>query len=105
MKTASISPAARRDLDDYVLWLRTEIDVETASRFAVAAEISFQKLAENPNIAPTTWTRNVRLMNVRKGKVAAFPKMLIFFEPTDDGIKVLRVLHAAADWWAILGID
>ena len=103
--SVSISPAARADLDDTILWLRAEADGETAARFAVAADTTFNKLAQSPRIAPAAGSRQVRLKTIRKWKVAGFPKMLIFFDPLADGIEIIRILHAAADWWAILDVE
>ncbi|MFT3820256.1 MAG: type II toxin-antitoxin system RelE/ParE family toxin [Rubrivivax sp.] len=34
-----------------------------------------------------------------------FDNHLIFYRPRPDGIGVVRVLHAAQDWWSLLGID
>jgi plasmid stabilization system protein ParE len=75
----TVSPAARRDLDDYIIWLRGEDDLETATRFAMA--------------------------RIRKWRVQGFSKMLIFFRPRPGGVEIVRVLHAAQDWWALLDLD
>lgn len=29
---------------------------------------------------------------------------LIFYRPCEDGVAIVRVLHAAQDWWNLLGI-
>jgi toxin ParE1/3/4 len=102
---ATISPAARRDLDGHILWLRAEADAETAIRCARAAIDTFGKLAGSPNIGPPVPSINRRLANIRKWKINGFPKMLIFYLPSKEGVEIIRVLHAAQDWWALLDVD
>lgn len=30
---------------------------------------------------------------------------MVFYLPRADGVSIVRVLHAARDWWGLLGID
>jgi toxin ParE1/3/4 len=101
----SVGPAARRDLEDYIIWLRGEADAETAARFAVAATQTFQKLSEAPNLGPAISSANPHLAGIRKWRVQDFPKILIFFRPLPGAIEIVRVLHAAQDWWVLLDFD
>jgi len=39
-----------------------------------------------------------------KWRVPDFEDFLIFYLPRRDGISVVRVLHAAQDWWSLLGM-
>jgi len=43
------------------------------------------------------------LANVRKWRVNGFDNHLVFYEPRPDGVSIVRVLHAASDWWGVLG--
>jgi len=43
------------------------------------------------------------LANVRKWRVKGFDNHLVFYEPRPDGVSIVRVLHAASDWWGVLG--
>ena len=45
------------------------------------------------------------LANLRKWRVKDFDNHLIFYMPCPDGVSVVRVLHAASDWWALLGFE
>jgi toxin ParE1/3/4 len=45
------------------------------------------------------------LTGIRKWRVKDFDNHLIFYLPHHDGISVVRVLHAARDWWSLLGIE
>ena len=104
-RAAEVGPAARRDLDNHILWLRGEADPETASRFAQAAIQTFDKLAETPGLGPLLAAVNPQLADMRKWRVDGFRKILIFYQPHDDGIRVVRVLHSAADWWSLLDVN
>ena len=42
---------------------------------------------------------------MRKWRVKDFDNHLIFYLPRPDGVSIVRVLHAASDWWSLLGID
>jgi toxin ParE1/3/4 len=102
---ARSNPAARRDVDEYVLWLHNEAGPDAASRFAKAAVDTFSNLAEVPGLGPPVPTSAPNLTALRKRKIDGFPKLLIFYRPSTDGIEVIRVLHAAQDWWALLDVD
>ena len=41
---------------------------------------------------------------MRKWPVNGFEKFLIFYLPSGNGVTIVRVLHAAQDWWGLLGI-
>ena len=101
----SVSQAAHRDLDDCIVWLRGEADPATATRFAMAAIQTFQKLSETPHLGPAISSANPHLAGIRKWRVQGFPKMLIFFRPLPGGVEIIRVLHAAQDWWSLLDFD
>ncbi|MFM9979066.1 MAG: type II toxin-antitoxin system RelE/ParE family toxin [Sphingomonadaceae bacterium] len=101
-RKVEIQPAARSDLDSYVLWLRAEADIEVAERFARAAISTFDKLAEMPMVGPVIGSGRARFIKMRKWKVDGFPRMLIFYRPSADTVAIIRVLHAAQDWWALL---
>jgi toxin ParE1/3/4 len=36
--------------------------------------------------------------------VKGFDNRLVFYEPRPDGVSIVRVLHAASDWWGVLGL-
>jgi toxin ParE1/3/4 len=37
--------------------------------------------------------------------VKDFDNHLIFYQPREDGVSIVRVLHGASDWWTLLGVD
>jgi plasmid stabilization system protein ParE len=63
---------------------------------------SFSDLSSNPRMgAPLSW-RSPKLAGLRKWRVSGFESFLIFYLPCPDGVAIVRVLHAAQDWWPFL---
>lgn len=100
-----IRRAAQLDLEHHTDYLRTEAGPETASRFVEQARTGFIKLSENPGLGTPVPTRNSDLAGMRKWRIEGFPKMLVFYLPQDRGIRILRIFHAASDWWSQFDIN
>jgi toxin ParE1/3/4 len=98
-------PAARRDFDDYVDYLREQAGGDRAIRFIEAARASFSTLIDKPGMGPEVLTSNSRLVGLRKWRVEHFPNILIFYIPVESGIEIVRIIHGAQDWWQSLDID
>lgn len=96
--------AARRDLIEHYIYLAESGGTELADRFLRQAEASFEGLGRQPLMGAPLHLEHPALRSVRKWRVKGFDNHLVFYEPRDDGISVVRVLHAASDWWALLGI-
>ena len=47
--------------------------------------------------------QRAELSNIRKWRVKDFDNHLVFYEPRPVGVSIVRVLHAASDWWSLLG--
>ncbi len=56
-----------------------------------------------PELGERLATTNPRLQHVRVWPVQKFRNFLIFYREVPEGIKVVRVLHGARNWQAILG--
>jgi len=96
--------SAKRDLVEQYVYLAEHAGVETAERFLANAGESFSDLSRNPEMgAPLSW-RSPELAGLRKWRVSGFENFLIFYRPRPDGVSIVRVLHAAQDWWTLLGI-
>lgn len=77
----------------------------TADRFLARAEATFTELIEHPAIGAPLTLRRSELVGIRKWRVKDFEKFLIFYFPRPrGGVSVVRVLHAAQDWWGMLGL-
>ena len=78
--------------------------MDTAERFLANAEVSFNDLAGQPMIGTPLTLRHPGLAGMRKWRVKDFDNHLIFYQPRPDGVSIVRVLHAARDWWSLLGL-
>ncbi len=97
--------AARRDLVEHFVYLAENAGLDTADRFLTDAENTFNELASHPMIGVTLKLRNPDLVEIRKWRIKDFDNHLIFYVPRSDGVSIVRVLHAARDWWRLLGIE
>ena len=96
--------AARRDLVEHFVYLAENANLETAERFLANAEASFNDLAMQPMIGSAVKLKHSALEGMRKWRVKGFDNHLIFYLPRPDGVSVVRVLHAARDWWDVLDL-
>ena len=88
-----------------VRWYREQAGPDTALRFADATLDAFAHLASLPGVGSPVITRRPELAGVRKWRVDGFSRRLIFYRPTTRGIRIVRVLHSAQNWLALLGAD
>jgi toxin ParE1/3/4 len=97
-------PAARRDLIIHYGYLIENAGLAVADRFLCNIEASFDDLAGQPMIGAPLTLRHPALTGMRKWRVKDFDNHLIFYLPNPDGVSIVRVLHAARDWWRLLHI-
>jgi toxin ParE1/3/4 len=97
--------AAARDLVEHYVYLAENAGIDTAERFLFSAEKSFHDLSLHPEMGAPLPLRSPKLVGLRKWRVSGFDKVLIFYLPRGSGISIVRVLHAAQDWWGLLGIQ
>ena len=95
--------AARRDLVEHFVYLAENASLDTADRFLSNAEASFTDLARQPGMGAPLNLKHPDLASLRKWRVKVFDNHLIFYMPRPDGVSIVRVLHAASDWWGLLG--
>jgi toxin ParE1/3/4 len=97
--------AARRDLVDHFVYLAENADLPTAERFLSNAESSFDDLARQPLVGAPLKLLHPALSGLRKWRIKGFDNHLIFYEVRPGAVSIVRVLHAASDWWGLLGIE
>jgi toxin ParE1/3/4 len=97
--------AARRDLVEQFVYLAENASLDIADRFLSNAQASFADLARQPRMGAPLNLKHPDLANLRKWWVKDFDNHLIFYMPCPDGVSIVRVLHAASDWWALLGFE
>ncbi len=96
--------AAKRDLVEHFVYLAETAGLNTADRFLLKADESFSDLARHPALGVELALPQAAIAGMRKWQVKEFEKFLIFYRPRQDGVAIVRVLHAAQDWWGVLGL-
>jgi toxin ParE1/3/4 len=89
-------PIARIDLAVCYGYLG-ERNPAMAHRFRLNAEATFAALARNPGLGEPYHVSDLRLKGLRCFRIKRFRNYLVFYSPIDEGIDVIRVLHAARD--------
>jgi toxin ParE1/3/4 len=97
--------AAQRDLIEHFVYLSEISNESTADRFLESAQETFSQLAHAPLMGSPVPLKARELAELRKWRVRDFEKFLIFYQPRPDGVSIIRVLHAAQDWWKSLGYE
>ncbi len=72
-------------------------DLIHAERFLGAAEETFGKLAAHPFLGWARKRSDPRLSGIRTWRMEGFEKHLIFYQPLQSGVLILRVLHGSRD--------
>ena len=90
MPTLIVSPLAEEDLEE--IWsFVAERDVEVADRLMDEITGRFDHLLAYPEAGRA---RHELLVNLRSLPVKRY---VIFYQPTDDGVEIFRVLHGSRD--------
>jgi len=76
---------------------------EVAERFLTQAEVNFNDLARQPGMGAPLTLKHPDLAGMRKWRIKDFDNHLIFYQPRPNDVSIVRVLHAASDWWTLLG--
>ena len=97
--------AARRDLISHYVYLFENAGEAVADRFLNNAEASFDELLRHPNIGVPLTLRRSELADLRKWQVRDFDNFLIFYQQRSKDISIVRVMHAAQNWWSLFEID
>lgn len=75
-----------------------EDDEDIAQDFLNACDTTFRFLAENRFTGSIRKFKNSKLSEVRMWRVKGYKKYLIFYQPLDNGVKILHVLYSATDY-------
>lgn len=97
MKTkVRIRPQVKLDLVDQAIYIAEDAP-ETADAFLDACERCLALLAGKPEMGVLRHFGSPALTSVRRFPVASFEKHLVFYGPCDEGLGIIRVLHASRD--------
>ena len=97
MIQAKLSPKAERDLDEHCSYIATE-NPEAAERVRQTILHTADFLAQHPEVGRRIRNVTSRHAQIRWFIVPKFRNYLIFYQPFQGTIMVVRVLHAAQDW-------
>jgi len=105
MPSVTKREAARRDLVEHFVYLAENAGLDVAERFLSSAEASFADLARQPMMGAPLTLKHPDLAGIRKWRIKDFDNHLVFHQPRPDGVSIVRVLHAASDWWSPLAFE
>ncbi|MBF0152613.1 MAG: type II toxin-antitoxin system RelE/ParE family toxin [Magnetococcales bacterium] len=94
---------AKRDIVEHFVYLADNAGLDVAEHFLTNLRASLDELASNSKIGSLLALPNPKFVGMRKWPVKGFSNILIFYMPRCDGVSVVRVLHAARDWWDLVG--
>ena len=96
MKRARYTPKARQDLDEIAEYIAAD-NLDAAIRFCLAIEDAAEKLAEMPGLGTARQFANPMAARVRSWIVRGFGNYIIFYQPVDDEVEIVRIIHGARD--------
>ena len=97
MICARFSPKAERDLEQIFGFISSDnLDAANNVRKTILDVADF--LAQNPELGRKIRKASSRHEKIRWFVVPKFRNYLIFYQPFQETIVVVRVLHAAQDW-------
>ena len=96
---------ARDDVEERYAWLAAEAGFEVAERMTFRVDEAVERLAQSPGIGSPVDLDRGDLAGLRKGKVADFANLLIFYIASQEQLSVIRVLYTAQDWHSFLAAN
>ena len=91
MKRIVWSRTARRELEALNDWL-AEQDADLPLILTMRVEVELSRLLDHPQVGTVVPDSSSRQWRMRR------TPYLIFFRPTREGIRILKVRHAKFDW-------
>lgn len=95
------NPQVIRDLIELATYIAVD-NIDASDHFLASAEATFNQLAKMPKIGKLCQFSHPNLTDIRQHAIKDFRRYLIFHRLTNSGIEVLRVIHGARDFEAIL---
>ncbi len=96
-----ISPLASQDFDDIYTYI-AQNNPDAALQFFDAARETFAKISTTPSLGRVYPTQNQSLTGLRKWGVKGFKSYIIFYLIREDVLIIVRVIHGARDFPALL---
>jgi toxin ParE1/3/4 len=105
MRKVRFRPLAWKDIQESAEYLANEGSGKIAERFLDAIDDLTHRLTGLPQMGAPCRFNNPLLRDVRRLPVTGFRKWMVFYQASNDGIEVIRVLHGARDIASILNRD
>lgn len=96
------SSLATSDINDLTDYYRKQAGLPVAMRFVDNAERAFEQLRAMPRIGAILGLDELPYEDLRRWHIHGFPRLLIVYRETSDGVEVIRVLHGARDIPSVL---
>jgi len=97
-----VRPRADRDIDEIAAYVAEQSGLDSGLRFLSEVHETFALLGSRREAGWPCRVRHARLTTARTFRVSErFDKFLIFYQPYEDRIEILRVLHGAQDLAAL----
>lgn len=91
-----IFPQAEADLDTHAR--TTALDhLDVGLRLYDRAEETYARLAEMPHTGALHQSEKIGLSGIRYLPIKESSRYLVLYRPTDDGVEIIRILHARMD--------
>jgi toxin ParE1/3/4 len=97
MPKTTFRPRAWEDIQESASYLATEAGVMTAERFLYAIQNLASTLVNLPSIGAPCSFSNPRIQGLRRLPISGFENWLVFYQLTEGGVEIVRVLHGARD--------
>lgn len=92
MATYTIRPIAEQELDQYAQHI-AEDNLSAGLRLYDAAEETYHNLADFPNMGEKYISSNPLLANVHYFPIKGFKNYFVFYQPSDNGIEIIRIIN------------
>jgi plasmid stabilization system protein ParE len=97
IRAVRLTPSAQEDFIDRFVMIGADSS-DSAERFRTGLLETLQFLAQSPNAGRPYRMRARVFRGMRAWPVGGFPKILIFYQPDEEGnLIVRRILHGAMD--------
>lgn len=97
MPVIVVRASARREIKSHGVYLEEQSGTEVADRFLVAVKDTLESLASMPKMGALCGFQRKALRRVRRWPVKGFENWLIFYQPKQNGIEVVHLIHGARD--------
>lgn len=97
-----VTEVAALDIVEQARWYHEQSGSTLATRWERAATAALLLLVKRPHSGSPCLFKTLELQDVRRLPISGFPRHLVLYRLTSEGVLVLRVVHGARDLEALL---